>query len=168
MKNIIKSYLIFILALVIIGCGATVQSVSSSNLKLRNFNNIYLVLVDATGATSLSGAGLNSSSSTILSGHKMDGESQGKQSLQNLQFELMSIGFSIVNEKSKADIIVEFSIGQIRYDPLTGWIADQGIVRFIDAKSGAIAAMYKAKPKVITPTTNTIVEMLAKEIKQNY
>ncbi len=104
----------------------------------------------------------------LLSGHKYDGAGQGKQSLQNLQFELMSIGFSIVDEKSKADVIVEFSIGQIRYDPITGWIADQGIVRFIDTKSGAITAMYKAKPRLITPTTNTIVEMLASEIRKNY
>tara|TARA_S200000501_G_scaffold38902_1_gene31858 strand:- start:292 stop:534 length:243 start_codon:yes stop_codon:yes gene_type:complete len=80
----------------------------------------------------------------------------------------MSIGFSVVTEKSRADIIVEFSIGQIRYDPITGWIADQGIVRFTNPKSGNIIAMYKAKPRFITPTTNTIVEMLAKEIKQNY
>ncbi len=49
-----KKYLILILFFGIMGCGATVKSVSSSNLKLRNFNNIHLVLVDATGATSLS------------------------------------------------------------------------------------------------------------------
>ena len=168
MYNIMRNYLILILLLAIMGCGATVQSVSSANLKLRNYNNIYLVLVDATGATSLSAAGLKGSSSALLSGHKYDGAGQGKQSLQNLQFELMSMGFSIVGDKNKADIIVEFSIGQIRYDPITGWIADQGIVRFIDRNSGAITAMYKAKPRFITPTTNTIVEMLAREIKQNY
>jgi hypothetical protein len=168
MENFIKNYLILILFFGVMGCGATVKSVSSSNLKLRNFNNIYLVLVDATGATSLSAAGLGGSSSALLSGHKYDGAGQGKQSLQNLQFELMSMGFSIVGDKNKADIIVEFSIGQIRYDPITGWIADQGIVRFIDRNSGAITAMYKAKPRFITPTTNTIVKMLAREIKQNY
>ena len=96
MKNIIKNPLIFILILGIIGCGATVQSVSISNLKLSYFNNVYLVLVDATGSTSLSAAGVKSSSSALLSGHKMDGESQGKHSLQNLQFETILEGLLLL------------------------------------------------------------------------
>jgi len=147
------------------GCSATVRhTMSKPNLKLRNFNKVILYLMNNSGSVSFSSANLKN----VRSMQIMDGEKQGIIALESLQFEMMSIGFDIVTSESDAKAIVEFFIGQIRYDPVGGWIADQAIVKFRERTTGDIIAIFQAKKQMITPSINNIVSNLVKEIGKSF
>jgi len=147
------------------GCAATVQSVrTGSKAPLRQSHRLMLVLTDATGSTSASGATV----AGIASGQLMKGEGQAAQALNSLQFEMAAIGFQMVNNLSEAQLVGEFSIGQIRYDPLAGWIADQAMLVLKDTATGNTVAMFRAKTSVVTPTVNSLVSQIAKAVKQSY
>lgn len=168
MKIINVSFSVAILYF-IVSCASTVQSTfSKPNIKLKNYNKVVVRLTDASGASSLSTTLLKSGSGALLGGHMMKGEDQGKQALESFQFEMMSIGFEFVSDEAYADALVEFSIGQIRYDPLAGWIADQATVKFKDFQTGQIVAFYRAKTQFITPTVKNIIRNLAEEIRKSY
>ena len=83
-----------------------------------NDNKIYVNIVNSSGAISMST--ISSAELGMGSQHLMQGDNQTKQALESFQF---------VGQKSEADAFVEFTIGQIRYDPITGWIADQATAR---------------------------------------
>jgi len=159
--KLIPSLLIFFL----ISCSASVKyQLADPDLRLRNYNNIVLNLVTSSGSLSLSTASLGGIGGAQL----MSGNEQGKLALESLQFELMSIGFNFASEENEADAIVEFFIGQIRYDPLAGWIADKALVKFKERSSGRIIAFFQAKGQAITPTVDNIVGNLSKKIKKVY
>ena len=80
----------------------------------------------------------------------------------------MNIGFNIISDTTKIDAIVDFSIGQIRFDPIAGWIADQGNVKFTDYKTGEILAIVRAEVKFVTPTVKNIIANLSKSIQSIY
>lgn len=147
------------------GCAATFQSVlTDPTTQLRQYRRLMLVLTDATGSTSLSGAAV----AGIASGHVMKGEGQAAQALNSLQFEMAAIGFQIVGNPSEAQLVGEFSIGQIRYDPLAGWIADQAILVLKDKATGHTVGLFRAKTSFITPTVNNLVSQIAKAVRQSY
>ena len=98
-------------------CAVAVQSVRTDpGVQLRQYQRLALALTDATGSTSVSGA----VGAGILSGQVLKGEGQAAQALNSMQFEMAAIGFQIVANPSDAQLFGEFSIGQIRYDPLVG------------------------------------------------
>lgn len=146
------------------GCAATVQSViTDPNVQLRQYRRATLALIDATGSTSVSGAAVGG----IATGQLMKGVDQAAQALNSLRFEMAAIGFQMVGSSSEAQIIGEFSIGQIRYDPLVGWIADQAMLILKDP-SGNTLALFRAKSRGITPTVNSLVSQIAKAVRQSY
>ena len=160
-----KRYIIGLIFL--LGCGATIDSSIAPNTKpLRNYNKIYVNIVNSSGAISMST--ISSAELGMGSQHLMQGDNQTKQALESFQFELMKIGFQFVGQKSEADAFVEFTIGQIRYDPITGWIADQATARIHNSENGQIIAYFKTEPRFITPTVKTLVEKLSTEIMKKY
>lgn len=164
-----RKFNIVILAIILIivfnSCTASIQKTTlTPNLRLRDYNNIIVNLVSSSGSISYNTVTLGK----IDSGQLMTGEKQGLLALQSLQFELMSMGFNFVTKESLADAIVDFYIGAIRYDVISGWIADQAFVKFKDRKTGQILAFYRAKAQVVTPTVNNIISNLSKVIRRNY
>ena len=157
--------LIFVSTIILLSCTASVQRTKLfPSLKLRSYNNIIINLLNASGDISANTVNIG----RINSAQMMDGEKQAVLALESMQFELMAIGFKFVLEENKADAIVEFSIGSIRYDPLADWIADQAFVKFKDVKTGQILAFYRAKVQFVTPTVNNIIKKLASEIRKDY
>lgn len=153
-----------VLATMFSGCAATVQSVRPApGVQLRQYRRLTLMLTDATGSASVSGAAAGG----IASGHLMRGEGQAAQALNSLQFEMAAIGFQMESRASEAQLVGEFSIGQIRYDPVAGWIADQAVLVLKDP-AGNTVAMFRAKTRGITPTVNSLVSQIAKAVKQGY
>ncbi|MBC8393331.1 MAG: hypothetical protein H8E17_12295, partial [Deltaproteobacteria bacterium] len=126
--------------LFLFGCGVTLQTnVISKDVRLRNFNKVYLVLATGAAGTSVNQANLgsvygtaSSSNSTVTAGglgsnvggtQVMSGQGQVNLALQDMAFELSQIGFEMVERADDAQTIAYFSIGTVRYDQLVGWIA---------------------------------------------
>jgi hypothetical protein len=140
MKNLATLHVLLVACLTLSSCGSSVQHVKARpDVTLRKYNNIIAYLVSSTGSISVSTASLGK----IAGGQMSSGAQQGTRALESLQFELMAIGFNFVPAENQADAIVEFTIGDIRNDPLAGWIADQALVKFKDAKSGQVLAFFR-------------------------
>lgn len=95
----------------------------------------------------------------------MRGEDQAEIVAQNLAFELRSLGLKLANAE-ESEVIANFSIGTVRYDPLTGWIADQAFLEFSDM-SGEHILTVRAKTKLVTPTVDNLVKNLIKELENS-
>ena len=164
MTRTIQSAMLMGFAALIAGCAASVQSVQTDPaVKLRDYRRLALVLTEVTSSTSVQGA----SAAGIVGGHLMEGEGQSAQALNSLKFELTAIGFQVVGNASEAQLVGEFSIGQIRYDPLAGWIADQAILILKDS-AGNTVAMFRGKHSGVTPTVNSLVSQIAKAVKKSF
>jgi len=142
------------LVFLLFSCGTTTKFVASS--KKVNLKNkiIVLQLGTSSGAVTISAASL----SNLSVGHAMSGEEQALIAANNLAFELRFLGLKLTNNSHDADIIATFSIGTIRYDPITGWIADQAYLEFIDLETGDFICGIKAKPRFITPTVENMIK----------
>ena len=152
-------------AMLLCSCGSSVQHVKARpDVRLRDYNKLIAYLTSASGSVSASTATLGKIGSAQIS----SGASQGVRALESLQFELMAIGFNFVSSENEANAIVEFTIGDIRYDPLAGWIADQALVKFKNAKTGEVLAFFRANSQFITPTVDNIVGNLADAIRDSY
>ena len=138
--KIVLLYLITIL----LCCGSSVKNLSYTKEPLRNFNKIYV---------------------TVKSSSNND---QVLLALEGLKFELSKIGFSVVEDKSVSDAIVEFQVGTIRFDPLVGWIADEAFINFIDTKNRNKIKVYYGSGRFITPTVKNILLNLEKAIKKDF
>ena len=164
MTSVVRVVVAIAFAVLFSACAATVQSVRTDpSVQLRQYRRLTLALTDATGSTSVSGAAAGG----IASGQLMKGEGQAAQALNSLQFEMAAIGFQMVGSSSEAQLVGEFSIGQIRYDPLVGWIADQAMLILKDA-AGNTVALFRARSRGITPTVNNLVSQIAKAVRQSY
>ena len=76
-----KRYIIGLIFL--LGCGATIDSSIAPNTKpLRNYNKIYVNIVNSSGAISMST--INSAELGMGSQHLMQGDNQTKQALESL------------------------------------------------------------------------------------
>jgi hypothetical protein len=143
------------------------------------------MLQTATGAVSVQsasfGAGLGiakeinpstvlvpSVSSSVGASHAMSGGDQSLLIAQGLAFDLESLGFEIVNESTEAEILALFSIGTVRFDPITGWIADQAFLTLKEAKTGNTLCSFRADVRFITPTVKTLVRQLVQAVERNY
>ena len=97
-----KRFTIGLMLIFLIDCGATIDSTTSPNTKpLRNYNKIYVNIVNSFGAVSMST--ISSAELSIHSQHFMQDDNQMMQALELFQFELMKIGFQFVGQKSEAD-----------------------------------------------------------------
>ena len=165
MKRMAKSLALVVLWVAIAGCGATVRSVvTQPGVRLRQYNPVTIVLRTGSGNVSLTGGGAGG----IIAGSISDGEAQAVRALESFRFELLATGFQFVDQREAAAAVIEFSIGSIRYDPLVGWIADQALANFKDAKTGATVAMFRADGQAITPTVNRLVSSISKAIRAAY
>ncbi len=97
----------------------------------------------------------------------MKGEGQAAQALNSLQFEMAALGFQLVGTLGEAQLVGEFSVGQIRFDPLAGWVADQAML-VLKEPAGNTVALFRAKSSGITPTVNNLVSQIAKAVRQTY
>jgi hypothetical protein len=157
---------ILLICLFIVSCGSSVQTVTGSNnsSKLSDYN-IFLELKNSTGGTSVSGGAMGSSNVAIVGGSKYDGNSQTVQVFETIKFELLLKGIKIVSNSSDADAIGEFSIGQVRYDPLAGWIADQAFLIIREKDSGSIILAARAESNFITPTVKNLIRNIISQVK---
>lgn len=76
------------------------------------------------------------------------------------------IQFHVVSPNENPDLIFEFNIGSIRFDPIGGWIADQAILRIRDAKSQETVCIYQAKTIFITPSVDNLIYKIIKKLKK--
>lgn len=74
-------------------------------------------------------------------------------------------GINIVSNPSNANAIGEFSIGQVRYDPITGWIADQAFLIIKEKGSGSIILAARAEANFITPTVKNLIRNIISQVK---
>jgi hypothetical protein len=163
--KIIQFVALCVFTLSICACTPSVQSVRTDpNIRLREYTKLYLVLAGSTGSTSVSGG----VAGNLGSAQVMDGTGQATLALTSLQFDLASLGFQVVADRYQAELVGEFSIGQIRYDPLAGWIADQAMLNLKDASSDAVVAMFRSQSGMITPTVSSLVSQMVKSVKKAY
>lgn len=149
MTGVVRVLLVLACAVLTSGCGATVQSVQMDpSLHLRDYASLALIQTDSTPTTAESGA-------------------VTAQAFNSLKFEMAAIGFQMAARPMEAQLVGEFSIGQIRRDPLVGWIADQAMLILRDS-AGNTVDMFRAKSSGITPTVNSLVSQIAKAVSENY
>ena len=148
--------------LLVTGCGVSVREYvrPGTTQSLQNYKRIELRLrssahgMSATGGAAFGVAGFSASS----------GEGQAELALQQLENELLMSGFD-VQRSSSAPAIGEFSIGEIRRDPMVGWIADRALLTIRDADTGEVVASFTAEDNGVTQTTTALVEALASSVR---
>ena len=163
------------------GCGTTVSSqFFAKDSRLQDYKRLHLMLQTTGESVSVTGAGLASaaaiSSRSITSGlgsavsvsHAMSGNDQTVLAAQDVAFRLRDLGFDTVEDIESADAIVLFSIGTVRFDPFAGWIADRAFLEFKDAKTGKLICSVRADTQFITPTVNSLVKGLVKNLGRHY
>jgi len=159
MKNLLRIYLMFCLML-LISCASTSETVIQKDI--TSIRNVELYLVNSSGIMILN---YNDAYKMNMASFE-DVQQQAVQALEMMQFELLSIGLNIVDKNNHADAKFEFSIGNIRYDPLVGYIADRAIIRIIDNKN-QIIAIFKAETEFITPSIKNLIDTLGEELKKH-
>ena len=122
----------------LISCGSSVKLVSSQPPKTLLNKKIYMQLETSSGAISISDIGMSYGTislsdkrmdynqSNIANTSAMKGEKHVLISAKNMAFELRLLGLNLVTRKDQAEIIANLSIGTVRYDIFTGWIASIG------------------------------------------
>lgn len=155
---------ILFMLLFIVSCGSSVQTVtgSTNSYQLSDYN-IFLDMKNSTGGSSFSG--VVDIDVGIAGGSKYDGKAQTIQAFETIKFELMLKGINIVSNPSNANAIGEFSIGQVRYDPITGWIADQAFLIIKEKGSGSIILAARAEANFITPTVKNLIRNIISQVK---
>ncbi len=163
-----KIALFVMLTLVLLAsCSPSVQQTRSRE-PLRNYETLVVRDISSNQGTSGSGGYLGSTGSGVLSANVLSAADAAQQAALSFAFELEFMGFKITNDLKQADAVVEFSIGTVRYDALAGWIADQAVARFVSAQSGEPIAAYRARTRLVTPTTSNLVGDLAEAIQESY
>jgi hypothetical protein len=140
----------------------------SQDINLKDYKNIYVDLGNTGGSQSIGGGALFGSNSIAGVAHNYDGDKQANLAKEKFVFLLREIGFNVVNNPGNSDAIAHLSIGQIRYDPLAGWIADQASLQVEDTKSRETIAQYIADGRLVTPTVNKIIKKLSKKVKKDF
>lgn len=169
---------LLVAALVLCACGASVRTAGlqtpspspspSQSQSLRSFQRLHLVLKDATGSRSIDLSGLVSGGSLLAGGSAKDGQAQTVSAAQRMAFELQVIGFDMVDRPENAELLAEFSIGAVRYDPITGWIADQASLVLRDPQTGRVVFTAFADTRFVTPRVSTLIGRLAESVKARY
>lgn len=159
-------YTLASLLIIISGCGSATKITTSQSPGIINGKKIHLQLLTSSGVFSISQGDMSSRSSAITSDSDNREEKHALLVAHNLAFELRLLGLNLTNSPEDSEVIANFSIGTIRYDPLAGWIADQAFLEFQDS-SGQHILTVRAKAKLVTPTVENIVKNLVKELSLN-
>lgn len=146
----------------------TVGSAISSGTATASGNVINSNEVTNFRSSTVYNGSASASGSTISSGDIRSGDRQAEISLEKFKFELTKMGFNVVNDPKQADAYVDFIIGTVSYDLLAGWIADEGVVKFINKNNDQTIAYFVADTKFVTPTVSSIIKNLAARIKRVY
>jgi S1-C subfamily serine protease len=149
---------------VMVACGSAVQS-----FRVPDFNDrfsgtrVHVRLKTGTGAISVQGTSVAGIRATQI----MPGGEQAVVAAQRIAFELLSMGFTVTASPSDAAMYADFTIATVRYDALTGWIADEALLEFVDTNTGDLLASYRASGRFITPTVNNLVSNLIDDVRSN-
>lgn len=171
------------LLLICVACGATSQGFKHSGApRLRDIPRLHMVVRTSASATSIvSNSSVSADASVrgdggnaFATGNAVgDGnvrvsrdDAQAELAGRDLAFELGTIGFQLVDRAESADVVAYLSVGRIRYDPITGWIADEGYLEVVNAASGVTLYGVRARPRFVTPTVETIVAELAHGVRK--
>ena len=184
MTLVLRQLIAIAFCIVLLSCGASIKSIKPNEVHLRDFNKVHLLVETSSGAISLPEAFLDGFSGSVnfeperatfggtKSGieltHAMPGQEQVLLAAKDLSFQLMEMGFIMTEYKEDADAVAILSIGTVRYDPITGWIADRAYLEFKNAQNGQLLCALKADTRFITPTVNTILKRLIKGVKKMY
>lgn len=159
--------LMSVIALLMQGCTAsTISHLPNPDIRLSHHYSKIAIVTNGASGQSIGTTCLFQGQ--LSQTHVMDSSSQVQMAVETLAFECERLGFEVVANPENADLILEFNIGTVRFDPVAGWIADQGIAKFRDAKTNRLVAQYQAKTSFITPTVENILYKLVNEIKKNY
>jgi hypothetical protein len=136
-----RMVMILLFVVNLLGCGATVHSqFIKKDLHLRDYKKVHLTVATGGSAISVTGAGIGGGvarlgrtssggsvsgiGSTLSVSHTMSGDDQIIMAAQDIAFSLQEMGFELVDKSEDADILLLFSIGTVRYDPLAWLIHD--------------------------------------------
>lgn len=165
-----KIFLTFAMACIALftqGCTSHIVShVPNPKIHLSHQYRKIAIILNGSGSQSINNSSLFENK--LIQTQVMDGSLQSQMAGETLAFECEKLGFCVVPATENPDLIFEFNIGSIRFDPIVGWIADQAILRIRDTKSKEVVASYQAKGSLITPTVENIISKLMYEIKKNY
>lgn len=160
-------YAMTCLVILMQGCAAHIAS-HVSNPKMHLSDQYKKIAIVSNGASSQSITTSNLFENQLSHTQIMNGSSQVQMAAESLSFECEKLGFSVVSISENPDLLLELSIGSIRFDPLVGWIADQANIKLRDANSKQLVASFQAKAGFITPTVDNMISKLTYEIKKNY
>ena len=178
-----RKILYFLLLLIFTGCGATIHSqLLKKDIRLGDYKKVHLMIATSGGATSITGTGMGGGFATATAtpsgstvggvgsslsvSHAMSGNDQIIMTAQDVAFALRDMGFDTVDKPEDADVIALFSIGTVRYDPLSGWIANRAFLQFKETKTESIIVSIKADGQLITPTVGTLVGNIVSEVRK--
>jgi hypothetical protein len=184
MTIVVRQLIAISFCIFLLSCGASIKSIKPNEVRLRDFKKVYLLVETSSGAISLSEAFLDGFSGSVTfeperatfggtkSGieltHALPGQEQVLLAAKDLSFRLIEMGFTMTETQEDADAVAILSIGTVRYDPITGWIADRAYLEFKNAQNGQLLCSFKADTRFITPTVNTILKKLMKGVKKLY
>ena len=148
-----------------LACTSAVQS-----FKIPDFSNrlrratVHVRVTTGAGATSISG----STVAGITAIQILPGGDTVLVAARRVQFELLRIGFRVMDSPSDATMYVDLTLNP-RFDPIGGWIADEAQLEFIDVNTGELLASYRAHASgLVTPSVNNLVSNLIKDVRADY
>ncbi|OGR85739.1 MAG: hypothetical protein A2901_01105 [Elusimicrobia bacterium RIFCSPLOWO2_01_FULL_54_10] len=178
-----SKYICILLLISLTGCGATIHSqLVKKDARMGDCKKVHLMIATAGGGISVTSAGMGSGTASanatptgvsagaiglgLSASHVMSGNDQINMAVQDIAFALRDMGFDTIEKTGEADAIALFSIGTVRYDPLTGWIADRAFLDFKDNKTGSMILSIKANTRFVTPTVGSLVRNIVSELKK--
>lgn len=148
----------------VLGCATTKSHVRVAEQYRSGCSHPASYLVDGgssgmRGTTAVAGANANFG---LASASSYDGSSVLPQITQDFRMRLEIEGFYFVSDSRDAEVLLVFSIGAVRYDPLAGWIADQASLVVVDPLTKERLEVHQAKSAGVTATTSKLIRKLAR------
>jgi hypothetical protein len=154
-----------LLLFLVAACGSTVRSYKRPGFNAgASSRKLEVRAITTSGAVSIQRARMGAA---VSSTQAMAGQDQAMLAAQDVAFELGSIGFSVVDTPGQADVFADFSIGTVRYDPLTGWIADRAFLEFRLARTAEVLASYRSEVRWVTPTIGNLVSNILDRVRRD-
>lgn len=121
----------------------------SGDIAIKDFKNAYIELITDSIAT-----------------HGMDEKTKDKY-IGKLQDEMRKIGFTIVNDATKANVKIAFHMKGIAYATGFGWLADKLWVEFSIPETGFFVARMDV-PKIAWSTLDSMLKDLIGKVADEY
>ena len=122
----------------------------------------YLIDAGSSGMRGSTSVASANSNFGLAASSSYDGSSILPQLQQELQMALEVQGFRFERDPEQAEVLLAFSIGAVRYDPIAGWIADQASLVISDRETGERLEMYQVKSAGVTATTTKLIRKLSR------